>query len=261
MVVQPPAIPEYIMTRYNGSWDEIMYLAMFNKFVLSDCPSQTSDYMIGMLFPTYRNLAFWRSGDKEWTTLCNPEYRHSFLDIAFYNGEFYAVDQLGKVVGLGKSSPPTPRMVAKMQFRYTFPGSLYLVESAGELLLVSRKVRAYEAGEPWYTTLYFKVWEVNVDTGVAKEVRHLRDRALFVGYNSSFSVMALPSQGCKPNCIYYTDNIEDNIYECDMGVYDLVAGEKIDDLEFGRPSRIGPSSIVSPLWVENPLCRVLQSSP
>ncbi|KAK9726487.1 hypothetical protein RND81_05G218700 [Saponaria officinalis] len=251
IVIQPPAVPESIMKEYSGSWDEIMYLAMFNKFVLSDCPSQTSDYMIAMIFPTYRGLALWRSGDKEWTTLCNPEYRHSFLDIAFYNGEFYAVDQSGTVVGLGKSSPPTPRVVTKMQFGYTFPGSLYLVESAGELLLVSRKVRSNEEGT-MYTTLYFNVWEVNVDTGVVKEVNHLRDRALFVGYNSAFSMTALPYQGCKPNCIYYTDNIEDNRYSCDMGVYDYIAGETIDDLDYGRPSCIDPSPIPSPLWIESP---------
>ncbi|KAL9235678.1 hypothetical protein vseg_010419 [Gypsophila vaccaria] len=252
-VIQPPAFPDHIMGCNTNSWhwNPKSYIFMFSKFVLSENPSTSNHYILAMIFPSTVNLAFWKNGDKEWTF--NTLYSQ-FVDITFFRGEFYAVEQYGKIIALGNSSPPaTPRLVADFMFPYTFCNSSYLVESAGKLLFVWRELE--DRDEITVDLRCFKVWEINVDTGDAEIVTNLGNRALFLGNNSSFSVEACPPVS-KSNCIYYTDNYHHNhllfpeeITRCDMGVYDLSVGRKIEDFYQG-PSCLSSSTL--PLWVETP---------
>ncbi|KAK9733865.1 hypothetical protein RND81_04G097800 [Saponaria officinalis] len=253
-VIQPPAFPDHITGSKTSSWpwNPDSYLYMFTKFVLSENPSTSNHYILAMIFPCTVDLAFWKSGDNQWTML-KKDYSH-FLDITFYRGEFYAVEQYARIVALGNSSPPaTPRLVANLMFPYTFCNSSYLVESAGKLLFVLRELE--DQDEDTLELRCFKVWEIDVDTGEVKTVTSLGNRALFLGHNSSFSVEACPPVS-RPNCIYYTDNYDHNhllfpetITRCDMGVYDLSLGRKIGEFYQG-PSRLSSSTL--PLWVETP---------
>ncbi|XP_074276078.1 putative F-box protein At5g55150 [Silene latifolia] len=208
------------MRSYSWPLHSESYLFMYDKFVLSENPSTNTDYVLAMIFPANHDLAFWKSGDKEWTLL--NTHNSIFFDITFYKGEFYAVEQHGKIIAMGNSSPPArPRLVADLEFQCTSPDLSYLVESNGVLLLVLRELEDYDA----YTLELgcFTVCEIDVDTGEATEKKSLGNRALFLGHNSSFSVEASPPI-CKPNCIYYTDNYEinyltsDKIKRCDMVV-------------------------------------------
>ncbi|KAK9733862.1 hypothetical protein RND81_04G097500 [Saponaria officinalis] len=204
-VIQPPAFPNDVMGCKTDMWPWYpdSYIFMFSKFVLSENPSTSNHYILAMIFPCGVDLAFWKSGDNEWTML-KTRYCQ-FLDITFYRGEFYAVEQLAKIIALGNSSPPaTPRL----------------------LLFVFRELEDRDTLE----LRCFKVWEINVDTGEVKTVTSLGNRALFLGHNSSFSVEACPPVS-RPNCIYYTDNYDHNhllfperITRCDMGVCDLSLG-------------------------------------
>ncbi|XP_074315163.1 putative F-box protein At5g55150 [Silene latifolia] len=252
-VVQPPPFPDHIFGSRTRSWQwqPNSYLFMYDKFVLSEDPSTTKDYVLAMKFPASVDLAFWKSGDKQWNML-NTHYCH-FSDITFHKGEFYAVEQFGKIIAVGNSSPPaTPRLVANLMFQCTSPHLSYLVESAGTLLLIFRELEDLE--NKTLELKCFKVWEINVDTGEAKETTSLGNRAVFLGHNSSFSVEACPPI-CRPNCIYYTDNYDHNyrfsntINRCDMGVYDISLDRKIEEFYQG-PSCLSKSTL--PLWVESP---------
>ncbi|XP_074276081.1 putative F-box protein At5g55150 [Silene latifolia] len=70
-VVQPPPFPDHIFGSRTRSWQwqPNSYLFMYDKFVLSEDPSTTKDYVLAMKFSASVDLAFWKSGDKQWNML------------------------------------------------------------------------------------------------------------------------------------------------------------------------------------------------
>ncbi|XP_074315165.1 F-box protein SKIP23-like [Silene latifolia] len=143
-VVQPPAIPDDIIGHRSDlwNWEPDMYLYMFSKFELSANPSTNSEFVLTMIFPCNIFLAFWKNGDTKWTML--ETHYAQFLDVIFYRGEFYALEQYGKIIAVGNSSPPaTPRLVANLEFPHTYPSSSYLVESAGKFFDGFKAIRKF----------------------------------------------------------------------------------------------------------------------
>lgn len=135
--------------------------------------------------------------------------------------------------------------------RYRSGKTVFLVESDGALL----RVFGNSGGRA------FQVLEVNVVNGHTKEVHNLGNRALFLSYNSSFSLQASPSPSpytCKPNCIY---NINGYVFtDVTMGVYELTSPyeTRIQDLIFTPFSNLKLRRL--PMWVQIPshypsLCR------
>lgn len=269
--IRTPCVPEDILD-YNGfhkvDWE---YIPMISKFALSSSPNSVSEsyaLTVGMIFPMCRTLAFWRRGEDKWTWLPRQEFA-SFMDMNFCNGQFYGLDEAGRVVAFGNevgiTKPPAPRLVASLNWPYTSPGQSYLVESSSDntLLVVHREPEWIDNEDDFlnfsedhrYWTALFKVWEVDIDSGEANELESLGNRALFVGLNSSFSLDASTVRGCKLNCIYYIDNLVQLFVNSplkggtDMGVYDLALGKKIQDFYDG-PFRL--SETTPPLWVEPP---------
>ncbi|XP_021744170.1 putative F-box protein At3g25750 [Chenopodium quinoa] len=189
------------------------------KFILSGNPSSSSDFTIALVasapYPYFQGhgaICFWGHGCERWQTI----FTDKRLDVTFYKGNFYGVNDYGNIwcYELDHSTGrPHQRLVAKLEptgifTRYLFPkdpryltGRLiecYLVESENRLLLVIR-VR------PFHQTMFFKVYELNVYNGEAKHVPDLGDRAIFVGWNSSFSIKASSfAHGIKHNSIYFT---------------------------------------------------------
>lgn len=99
-------------------------------------------------------------------------------------------------------------MILKLTWFY------YLVESKGQLLVI-RRVTLIDCKGRRCCTTRFDVLELNVKTGDVKQVKSLRNRSIFIGLNSSFSVevdRSLSHGGFKANCIYYTDDQVESKY-------------------------------------------------
>ncbi|XP_042507139.1 F-box protein At2g26160-like [Macadamia integrifolia] len=151
---------------------------------------------------------------------------------------------------MNPSSPNKPYLVDSLgELLIVYPNRLYLVESSGELLIIYRFLDSgFPVGEDdedddedavvdsddnWreparlpYRTINFEVFKLDFAGGKWVEVENLGDRAVFVGYNDSFSVSASEFPGCKGNCIYFTDDYFEGYYRqkhgaCDMGIFDL----------------------------------------
>ncbi|KAL2903215.1 hypothetical protein RDABS01_001925 [Bienertia sinuspersici] len=208
-----------------------------NKFVLSDDPSATSNFIVFLtcIKRDYNILVFWRNGDSGWTRVEKPpaglDYRfvtHHCHDITFYQGEFYGVDTYGKVVKFETASTasntssfrvvanlPNTLALKRISAPVSFNWFYNLVVSGGQLLVV-RMVIKYEVR---YRTdqqpkcrmrpTRFEVFELHVNNGNINQVLSLGNRSIFIGFNnSSFSVsvsVSVKAHGFKPNCIYYTD--------------------------------------------------------
>ncbi|XP_021763696.1 F-box/kelch-repeat protein At3g18720-like [Chenopodium quinoa] len=177
------------------------------KFILSGNPSSSSDFTIALVAPAPNFLGpgvicFWRHGCERWQTV----FTDKELDVTFYKGNFYGVNDYGNIWCYEfdqSTGRPHQRLVAKLEptrvfTRYLFPKDYstcrliecYLVESENRLLLVIRLVWAEFCNPSIYRTMLFKVYELNVNNGEAKHVPDLGDIAIFVGWNSSFSVKA-----------------------------------------------------------------------
>ncbi|KAF9597537.1 hypothetical protein IFM89_019451 [Coptis chinensis] len=133
-------------------------------------------------------------------------------------GNFYAVHASGPVVvihGLD-TIPYAERLISDHPERSNLAGLTYILESAGDLLVLFRSVVGHKGAEEandeyphWpHKTVGFKVLKLEFGSPNRwVELKTLGDRALFVGYNSSFSLLASTFSGCKPNHIYFTDNL------------------------------------------------------
>ena len=153
-----------------------------------------------------------------------------------------------------------------------FMVKLYLVESAGKLLVLARngvalrgEVRPAGEGHSHTYVTYgsdaFHVLEVDLSSNKWSQVKNLGNRSLFLGDNSSFSVEVLDISSLKPNCIYFTDDCEE-VYPAlelfaegggrDMGIYNPEDGsiECIEPYFKGRSKSNLYDPITPPMWVE-----------
>ncbi|RYR48717.1 hypothetical protein Ahy_A07g034782 isoform B [Arachis hypogaea] len=71
-----------------------------------------------------------------------------------------------------------------------------------------------------YRTVGFEIFEMNWCAFKWQKVESLGDRALFIGGNSSLSLVAA-SVGCLGDCIYFTDDYSDFNYDDACGKHDL----------------------------------------
>ncbi|KAK8710541.1 hypothetical protein V6N13_145860 [Hibiscus sabdariffa] len=112
----------------------------------------------------------------------------------------------------------------------------YIVESSdGEILIVQRFYTTSDAGDEslHHWTVNFKVFKVErhaTDEARLVEINNIGDEALFLGDNSSISVVASRFPGCRSNCIYFTDDIIFFVHPylpsgpIDMGIFSLLTG-------------------------------------
>ena len=115
------------------------------------------------------------------------------------------------------------------------------MESRGELYVVDRffdeerrfdhRLREYRVCPKTFT---FDVYKLDQERGCWVTVKNLGDRVFILGKDSSFSVSATEFSGCKGNCIYFT-------YEDDNGVFDQNTGEIVDFQDTSHLFRLPPS--------------------
>ncbi|XP_024021431.1 F-box protein SKIP23-like [Morus notabilis] len=209
---------------------------------------------IFMIFGGYNEIAFRRyKKDTEWVRIADRHYD----DIIHYKNNFYAVDYSGRLVSFNIDDPSTIKLVTPKILNLTSVAHVkrYLVESCtGELLQVERFVRMDEDLKRW--TTIFKVYGLNMDfdhEGIRWiETKSLGGAALFVGDNSSISVLASGGfqWNCQPNCIYFThDDVSINASKgSDMGIYNVETGSF--ELHFAMdPTTFSRIFDRPPIWV------------
>lgn len=129
----------------------------------------------------------------------------------------------------------------------------YLVEVSGTLLFVAQCAETVEPnGHDYvYETYKFRVWELDVIKGEAKEIEILGDGAIFLGCNASISIDSSKFAGVKPNRVYFTDTWRELFSHLggggrDMGVYSLHDGKVRSFFNGISVSPICPSTWVIP---------------
>ncbi|KAK9292376.1 hypothetical protein L1049_020343 [Liquidambar formosana] len=124
--------------------EDVRYI-FIRKAVLSSNPwkKTTEDYerqdcAVMTIYGEVSKLAFARLGDTSWTNVQVPS--RAYDDIAFYKGHFYAVDCHGVAVvcDIDDDRNPKALVIAPAPKGSRDHFLKYLVESAGDLLLVSR---------------------------------------------------------------------------------------------------------------------------
>ncbi|XP_043708185.1 F-box protein At2g26160-like [Telopea speciosissima] len=220
-----------------------------HKAIVGFCSSE-SEAIVMAIRKEDDQLAFCRPGkDLRWTVF--EGYLRRSHDVIFYKEQFYTVKGSGRVFmvsGLEDASPQLT-LVGHRPTKPSYPSRLYLVESSGDLLMVYRFLDLYlyvdddddedvvvdsddDGTEPVrlpHRTVNFEVYKLDLGEGNWVEVDNLGDRAVFVGYNDSFSVSASEFPGCRGNCIYFTDDYFEGYNRqkhgaLDMGIFDLGDG-------------------------------------
>ena len=128
----------------NSKLDHLDYTDMFfEKCILSRNPwnlvthEYDCDCIIMVIYGNGRSLAFTRPGYKAWIDI--PSHSGSISDITFYKGKFYAVNCHGEAfvchtdddIPFIESIAPRPPATEEII-------QMYIVESSGDLLVVSR---------------------------------------------------------------------------------------------------------------------------
>ncbi|KAG7034052.1 putative F-box protein, partial [Cucurbita argyrosperma subsp. argyrosperma] len=212
-------------------------------------------------------LGFARSGDEKWTLIDEQNFHYD--DVIVYNRQYYAVDRWGTVFWIDSSM----RLV---QFSPPLIGlgqQKHLVECGGELLVIDRfldKERsvqhptdimddAHPMAIPFRRpdndssprAVDFKAHKLDQEWGTWVELKNLGNRSIILGNDCCLSVEASEFEGCKENCIYYTD-VNDNEFS-------KRSFSRVFDLEGGRignilcyPGRIGIFS-PPPIWLSKSL--------
>ncbi|XP_030517481.1 F-box protein At2g26160-like [Rhodamnia argentea] len=175
---------------------------------------------IPILVPNMACCGIRREGTKEWKVL--TWQGDPVLDVIYCKGKVVAVNRSGDILACdADGSDPTVQVILKkpLEFRdhLAFFVQLYLVESAGRLLLVARLAQL-DGG-----TKGFRVFAIDLEARKWTELEGMGSTSLFVGFSSSFSVQVDENrQAIKPNRIYFTKDVPYQGNEGkDVGIYDV----------------------------------------
>ncbi|XP_049378393.1 probable F-box protein At1g65740 [Solanum stenotomum] len=233
---------------------EINHWGCIDIAVLSANPSLTSDYILMVHhYGPVNCLAFWRSGDLNWTHIDAANFTGGVSAIVYHKGEFYSMTHCGKVRAYEVARPNISdqpivktRLVVEMD-EYSFSphvAEYYLVELSGTLLLVAKFIKS-NSDNPYstYHISKFKVHELDLIRGELKEeMKILGNVSMFLGNNWASCIDSSKFSGVKPNHIYFADKWLFYSGNTDMGAYNL-EDRKIKSFYHGR------RSICSPTWV------------
>ena len=208
----PPSNPELL-------YSEIVdyYLSRTDYYIrkatITADPLKNPDHcIVAVIFSEELRIAFIRPGrDTAWT-VADCDMKMTIDDILYYNDRFYGVDNDGTLFSfkITESFNIEVKLVAS-SIPYDIIGNTYLVESRGKLLMVVRYMEWFNIDEPeeGRETTDAYVYELDFDKQTWVENETLGDDvALFMGDNTSISVLASDFPGCKPNCIYFTHDTD-----------------------------------------------------
>ncbi|XP_062018149.1 putative F-box protein At4g17565 [Rosa rugosa] len=240
-IIHLPPITTEFPENEKDIWEREFAHYAFRATISADPILNTNDCIVAVIYEHRCLLAFIRLGqDTKWTFIDQRWF--PFYDVAIVQETCYAVrGQRGELlsfdIATGNNSKTKKKMrqnfcsdvervaPAVRQDRRYVNTMTYLVDSTqGKLLMVQRDI-THKPGTR--ETLKFEVYELDFDKFWWKKKKTLGDVAIFLGDNSSISVVASHFPGCQPNCIYFNHDyvrIRIKVEECgphDFGVYNL----------------------------------------
>lgn len=149
---------------------------------------------------------YWADPDSE----CFREYEEIYTSSPFIRlaatGGVYAAGEHGSVAALVVDLANKIFDLVK-SFAVDFSENCFLVESAGEMLIVIQLQQRME------------VFKMDTERNVLEPVRSIGNRAIFLGDCRCLSVNADKFSSIDANCIYYKKESQDS--SCDIYMYDL----------------------------------------
>ncbi|KAK1431311.1 hypothetical protein QVD17_07768 [Tagetes erecta] len=206
--------------------------SFIKKVVFSSSPSNEDvDYYALAILNQTGDLAYCRKGDKRWKFI---DEANSFCeDVVYYKDCFYAVSKHGTIAKCDVNGEEPNVSFIETQ-RQVGGDMQYIVKLKDELLLVTRYTELefnmdQNKLDIVYKTSEFQVYKLAMNELKWESVSDLDGHALFLGENSSMAFCASDFPGCKPDCIYFTDDYSEWNYDGangnhDLGVYDLGNG-------------------------------------
>ncbi|KAF9586953.1 hypothetical protein IFM89_039825 [Coptis chinensis] len=200
-----------------------------NKVVLT-YPKDLSEDCIAVALS--KHIAIARPGDKTWTTIQNISF---VMDVIYFKDKLYGICANRKLyIFYIKSDPPKASEVHVSNSVCVGGGvtdvNRYLVEWSGELLQVlQHESRKEGGGIKKLCTNAFDVSKLDFSYNKWCPVKSLGQHALFLGFNTSVSVLASAETIFKRNCIYFVEDHRMQYYgtnadieiSFDIGVFNL----------------------------------------
>ncbi|KAL7603059.1 hypothetical protein Lser_V15G15303 [Lactuca serriola] len=189
-----------------------------------------------------QTLGFCRLGDVSWSRI--TDWDGHLLDITYHNmrKRLYTVTTIGSIYecdvfscGPGPLNLNRLSTLPRKEFDCSCLQSAYLLEwGYDKLLMVTREHQWYKKhSEEFrrygpYSTKRFQCFVFSLDDEKWSKLLSLGDKAVFLGFNSSFAIDA--GGGIKPDCIYFTDDLYEPYRDLpnggggDVGVYHMSDG-------------------------------------
>ncbi|PRQ58452.1 hypothetical protein RchiOBHm_Chr1g0359461 [Rosa chinensis] len=183
------------------------------------------DCIVLVMYKGFCRLAFIRiSKDKSWT-YTDERYCQPVQDVIYSGDKFYAVSTRGELLSFDIT--PESYSDVKLAARRIRPVEMsyqkfYIVHSNEKDLLMDQRYMSFELEPQSRRTTKVLVFRFDFDK--SKWIKKLGDVSLFMGDNSSESVLASSNSGCLPNCIYFTHDYDSvfsyqGVPHGDFGVY------------------------------------------
>ncbi|XP_059653904.1 F-box protein SKIP23-like [Cornus florida] len=211
-------------------------------------------------------LVLFKSGDTKWTVI--GDLTSPYDDVILFEGQFYAVDNMGMTVVFYIDSSPCVSLAANPFFG---GDKKLLVESCGDLLLVDMYLSLGPEDYFGYsgvfegcylierTAVRFEVFKLDREEQMWVELKSLGDQMVFLEDNCTFSASASDFPGCVRNCIFFTDNFffsgraENVMKNCGISVFNLESGSIVP---FARCTGFSKLFWPPPEWVSSTMLAV-----
>ncbi|XP_062116221.1 uncharacterized protein LOC133830295 [Humulus lupulus] len=212
--------------------ENVYHFHIYKALITHDPLANPDECIVVVIFSDINELAFIRLSHDDGVPQTWIKIEPNFFseDILLYNDLFYAVTGDGDLRSFdlrGSCVNSTVKKLAR-EIPWMFQsGKRYLVESYGHIIMVERFIEFEDVKIKGRTTLSFRVWRYCFDSDDWIQIKNLGQMSLFVGDNSSLSILASSFMGLQPNCIYFTHDV-DGLYGSsrppmisDLGLYNL----------------------------------------
>ncbi|XVF33451.1 hypothetical protein REPUB_Repub17cG0169700 [Reevesia pubescens] len=230
-----------------------------SKLLLSSSPT-SPDCIVLAIYSEFSLLAFAKPGDQAWIPI---DATPPFFDAICFNGNFFAARHTGQLFICEDLYGTHPKAVEFASQPPIHPADMkYLFDLCGNLGMISRIVEPSETSqnnedvEETFVTVEFEIYKLDMHTRSWEKIFLLGDRSLFLANCYTFSIVAADYPGCRPNCIYFTDDYDGFTGGSDIGIYschNFDNKEKVDRRvdPFPKSDNVLDlrSSFSLPLWI------------
>nr|XP_004309702.2 PREDICTED: putative F-box protein At5g55150 [Fragaria vesca subsp. vesca] len=212
-----------------------------------------NECVVVVIYENLFRMAFMRLKDKTWTY--KDDTWTAVEEVVNVEDKFYAVNNYSQLLSFEITRfSGTEATVAATGMARNYVFRSYLVDSDDGLLMVQR---VYEWDVDKCVTKKFKIFQLNCSKNGWIEKNTLGEYALFIGDNSTISVLASKFKNCEPNCIYF--NQDDNRIKSEIGSHGPhdFSVYNFKSEEISKPYTINAMTLLemtkrSPIWITPP---------